>query len=495
MFTNLALAEDREVTSGVPIVAKISSTETHTYQFTTSKNGETYITLDQTTGDFSLVLYNANGDIVDNDYSYTNYKNIVLDTEIPKGTYYLEVKPYEWNKITSAAYRIKATYPSAFSRNSTTFEPNDTSETAVSMISTQTYSSSNSSIVDRDVYQFTTSKSGKATIVLDNTTAGFTFELYNRDGIKLHEESRIKGSVIKFETTLASGVYFIHMKPSWETGITSSNYRIKATFADKTPSVDSIYDTGTALAGTAVSNVKVYAVIGLTKIAETTAKDGKYSMKIPKQKAGTKIGVYSIDTAGNRSSTKTITVVSSAVKAASSGYTKLKVSWSQLPGVQGYEVYRSTSSTGTYSKVGTVVSGSTLSFTNSSLTTGKTYYYKVKPYKTVSGKKVYYAFSNIGSAKPVLAAPAKVTAAKVSTTAIKTSWAKVGEASGYEVYRATTKTGIYTKVKTLTTVSSLTFTNTGLGKGKTYYYKVRAYRVVSGKKIYSPYTTIVSAKL
>src|SRR5690606_18486201 len=102
---------------------------------------------------------------------------------------------------------------------------------------------------------------------------------------------------------------------------------------------------------------------------------------------------------------------------------------------------------------------------------------------------------NIGSAKPTLAAPAKATAAKASTTAIKTTWAKVGEASGYEVYRAASKAGTYTKVKTLTSVSSLTFTNTGLGKGKTYYYKVRAYRVVSGKKIYSPFTTIVYSKL
>lgn len=470
-------------------------TDKDVYQFTTNKDGEFYITLDKTTGDFSIVLYDANGDTVDDAISYAGVKNVALKGDIPKGAYYLEVKPDGWNKISNAAYRIQATYPSNFKRNPTTLEPNDTSETAVPMISTQAYSSSNSSVIDRDVYQFTTSKSGKAAIVLDNTTAGLSLELYDRDGIKLHDDVSIKGGVIKFEATLAPGIYYLHVKPSWETGLTSTNYRIKATFADKTPSVDSIYDTGTYLAGTAVSNIKVYAVVGSTKIAETTAKDGKYSMKIPKQKAGTKIGVYSIDSAGNKSSTKTITVVSSGVKAASAGYNKLKVSWAQMPGAQGYEVYRSTSSTGTYSKVGTVTSGSTLSFTNSSLTTGKAYYYKVKAYKTVSGKKVYYAFSNVGSGKATLAAPAKITAAKASTTAIKTTWAKVGEASGYEVYRATSKGGTYAKVKTLTSVSSLTFTNTGLGKGKTYYYKVRAYRVVSGKKIYSPYTTIVSTKM
>ncbi|SDI64213.1 Fibronectin type III domain-containing protein [Planococcus glaciei] len=466
------------------------------YQFTTNKDGSFYITLDQTTGGFHLRLYDANGDTVDSGYAYASGNSKVLEGNIQKGTYYLEVEPYDWNRITNAVYRINATYPSTFSRNASTLEPNDTNETAAPLISNQAYSSTSASSIDRDVYQFTTNKSGKATILLDKTTGGAWIGLYDRNGTVVASNYLYTGGdVIKIEETLAQGTYYIHIEPYGWSGLTSSNYRLKATFADKTPSVDSIYDTGTALAGTAVSNIKVYAVVGSTKIAETTAKDGKYSMKIPKQKAGTKIGVYSIDAAGNRSSTKTITVVSSAVKATSIGYNKLKVSWAQMPGTQGYEVYRSTSSTGTYSKVGTVTSGSTLSFTNSSLTTGKTYYYKVKPYKTVSSKKVYYAFSNIGSAKPTLAAPAKVTAAKASTTAIKTTWAKVGEASGYEVYHATAKTGTYTKVKTLTTVSSLTFTNTGLGKGKTYYYKVRAYRVVSGKKIYSPYTTIVSTKL
>ncbi|WKA57789.1 pre-peptidase C-terminal domain-containing protein [Planococcus shenhongbingii] len=466
------------------------------YQFTANADGEVYITLDETTGGYSMHLYDANGDLVDHDYQSTSGNTIVLNANIIKGKFHLEVDPYSWSGIKSAAYRVKATYPSSFTRNTKSYEPNDTIETSMSMVSNQSYSSTSYSSIDQDVYKFTTDKSGTAAISLDNLTGGASLSLYdsNRTRLDTYYPSSI-GNSIKFEKQLGKGTYYIKINPYYWSGLTNANYRLKATFADKTPTVDSIYDTGITLVGTAVSNTKVYAAVGSSKIGEATAKDGKYSMKIPKQKAGTKIGVYTIDLAGNRSSTKTMVVVSASVKAASAGYSKLKVSWAQLPGAQGYEVYRSTSSAGTFSKVGTITSGSTLSYTNSGLTAGKTYYYKVRAYRTISGKKVYYPYSNSGNAKPSLAAPSKISASKASATAIKTSWSKVSEAGGYELYRATSKSGTYTKVKTETSGSSIAFTDTGLVKGKTYYYKVRAYRIVDGKKVYSPYTTIVSGKL
>ncbi|WKA53984.1 InlB B-repeat-containing protein [Planococcus shixiaomingii] len=184
-----------------------------------------------------------------------------------------------------------------------------------------------------------------------------------------------------------------------------------------------------------------------------------------------------------------------SAKAIAAGYNKNKVSWSKVSGANGYVVYRATSKSGTYSTVKTITSGSLLSYENSGLTAGKTYYYKVRAYRTVSGKSAYGPYSSIVSAVPALASPLKLTTAKTSSTSIIASWSKVNEASGYELYRATSKSGTYTKVKTQTSGSSISYTNTSLSKGKTYYYKVRAYRTVSGKKIYSPYTTIVSTKL
>ncbi|MEH7084096.1 S8 family serine peptidase [Neobacillus drentensis] len=180
-----------------------------------------------------------------------------------------------------------------------------------------------------------------------------------------------------------------------------------------------------------------------------------------------------------------------SVKVASSDYNKLTVSWTKVTGASGYEVYRATSKTGSYSKVATV-NGSTASYANSSLTTGQTYYYKVVAYTTVEGKKLVSPSSSIVSAKPGLKTPTSVKAAKASSTSIKVSWAKVSGASGYELYRATSKSGSFKKV---TSTTSSSYTNKKLTKGKTYYYKVRAYRTVNGSKVYSSYSSVVSKGL
>ena len=74
----------------------------------------------------------------------------------------------------------------------------------------------------------------------------------------------------------------------------------------------------------------------------------------------------------------------------STTYTNFK--WDKCVGVTGYEVYRSTSKNGTYTKVGTV---STTSFKNTGLKKGTTYYYKVRAYKTVGSTKLYGAYSSV----------------------------------------------------------------------------------------------------
>ncbi|MBV7504813.1 InlB B-repeat-containing protein [Bacillus sp. sid0103] len=213
---------------------------------------------------------------------------------------------------------------------------------------------------------------------------------------------------------------------------------------------------------------------------------------------------YSVRSVSYRNGRKTISAPStpvsattllsriSTIKASAPSAISAKIEWGKVSGATSYEVVRSTSSTGTYSLVASTSSNSLI---NSNLLTGKTYYYKVRAFRMVSGKKVYSSYSNIVSVRPTLAKPYKLTVSKKSSTSSKLTWSKVSYAHGYEIYRSTSSKGTYTRLKTITSGTTVSYTNTGLLRRKTYYYKVRAYRVVSGKKVYSSFTSVAYVRL
>jgi fibronectin type 3 domain-containing protein len=171
----------------------------------------------------------------------------------------------------------------------------------------------------------------------------------------------------------------------------------------------------------------------------------------------------------------------------SSGYNSVTLKWGSVTGANSYNIYRATSKSGTYSKIASTTS---TSYKNTSLTTGKTYYYKVKAVCVAGSTTTYSSYSAYKYAKPIPSTPS-TTVKSNSYTSIKVSWGKIDGASGYKVYRATSKTGTYSLIKTTTSTS---YTNSSLKTGKTYYYKVRAYRTVGSSKVYSSYSAYHSAK-
>lgn len=182
-----------------------------------------------------------------------------------------------------------------------------------------------------------------------------------------------------------------------------------------------------------------------------------------------------------------------SVKASSPAYNKAKVSWSGVSGAQGYIVYRSTKRSSGYSQVRTL-SASARNYTDTGLKTGTTYYYKVRAYKTVSGTRHLGAYSAVVNAKPVLAKAKKVKAKRAGKRKIRVSWKRVAGASGYKVYRSTKKNKGFKAVKTIKKAKTVKYTTKKMKKGKRYYFKVRAYRNVGGKKVYSAYSSRVSCK-
>lgn len=168
---------------------------------------------------------------------------------------------------------------------------------------------------------------------------------------------------------------------------------------------------------------------------------------------------------------------------------KIELSLKKQSGVDGYVVYRGTSENGTYKAVKTLKGAKNVSYTGKALKGKKLCYYKARAYKLIDGKKIYGAYSRIVSAKP--AQTTLVKAKAIGNKYVKITWKKASRASGYVIYRSTRKNSGYKKVG-ICSNQQLAFVDRKVKSGRTYYYKVRACRTVSGVKIYGAYSDVKS---
>ena len=157
--------------------------------------------------------------------------------------------------------------------------------------------------------------------------------------------------------------------------------------------------------------------------------------------------------------------------------------WNAVSGAAKYEVYRARSKDGTYTKYSTTTG---TAYTNSSyLTSGATYYYKVRALGANGNAGPYSAVVSV-TCRLKLTAPS-VTGGTDAQGRPTLKWNAVSGAAKYEVYRARSMNGDYIKYSTVTGTS---YTNTSyLANGTTYYYKVRA---LGSDGSYGPYSTPVS---
>ena len=91
---------------------------------------------------------------------------------------------------------------------------------------------------------------------------------------------------------------------------------------------------------------------------------------------------------------------------------------------------------------------------------------------------------------------AKVDFTKVTSASydkLRLSWEPLSGVDGYQIYRATSKSGKYAKIATVKGASGASYTDTGRTCGTRYYYKLRAYKKIGGKTVYSKYSTVLSA--
>jgi len=176
-------------------------------------------------------------------------------------------------------------------------------------------------------------------------------------------------------------------------------------------------------------------------------------------------------------------------KVTSTKYNKVSLKWNSAAKAASYLVYRATSKTGKLTKIGEV-KGTT--YTDKKVKVGQKYYYSVKAKATIGNAAVYGNASARVYAKPFLAKP--TISLKAGSKKATVKWKRVAGASGYVIYRSVKKTKGFKKVKTIKKGKTVKFVNKKLKGKKTYYYKVRAYKKVNGKKVYSKYSTVKKIK-
>lgn len=179
------------------------------------------------------------------------------------------------------------------------------------------------------------------------------------------------------------------------------------------------------------------------------------------------LGSYSDPAKGRTMAKASITSI------ASLSSSKIQITWKKVGNAASYDVYRAASEKGTYKKIATVKKN-VRQYTDQSVKSGKRYYYKVVASGTFEGARITGGYSDPVSFQALN--QVKISSVKVTPDdGLKIRWSKVSGATKYKIYRAQSKQGQYKAVATVKGASAVTYTDTKIIPGKTYYYKVQAY--------------------
>ncbi len=247
-------------------------------------------------------------------------------------------------------------------------------------------------------------------------------------------------------------------------------------------------------------SAKEYVYDGKNKTPKVTVKtsDGKilengkdYTVSYPEKRNS--VGNYklTVEFKGKYSGSKTFTVKiragATSSLSAKSYLNAVKLTWKKVEGATGYGVFVYNSKTKKYEKYADT---KRTAINVKKLKSGTKYKFRVKAY-TVIGEKTYYAdkYKNISA----VTKPSKVKLGNIASKRrgeVSLEWKKANGADGYRVVYADNskfKSSDKVTVSGGKTVGNIV---KNLKSGKKYYFKVRAYKSLNGKKVYGPYSAV-----
>ena len=164
--------------------------------------------------------------------------------------------------------------------------------------------------------------------------------------------------------------------------------------------------------------------------------------------------------------------------------------WSKVKKATGYRVYQYNSSTGNWKALETTTDRT---FTVKNLKPGTAYTFCVKAYTKTAEDTIWSnSYTEIETATKPAKPTLKLTSTKKGTVNI--TWTNVKGESGYQVYFSDKKNGEYSRIKNYS-ADTVKASKNKLTSGKTYYFKVRAYKKTASGTVYGSFSSVKSIKI
>ena len=188
-----------------------------------------------------------------------------------------------------------------------------------------------------------------------------------------------------------------------------------------------------------------------------------------------------------------------SIKSETVDFKKIKLTWEPVLSASGYEIFRSLGN-GKDEKIAVIGDSNTTTYydTKSLKASSKPYFYTIRAFYKLSDTEYLYshlAFDDYGTKASVGTAQFTEHRALVKKSnnkqlsGIKLSWDKVAKADGYEIYYMDEDGDApFKKLTTVKGKTTYTVKTSKLKKDHAYTFRIRAYRVIDGKKYFGDYS-------
>lgn len=291
------------------------SDDEHIYKVTLNQAGRITINLESYIEDVYLDLYDANGEEVwYTEHIYTgspsNPKKWSGWEDLEAGTYYIKISKAYGN---TGKYNLKVNYTAA---NNNEKEPNNgTEEAQLLTLNNQTINGFISWNDDSDFYKIVLPKAGRITINLASYIDDVYLDLYDASGEEVwYTEHIYTGSSSNPKKwsrwgDLKAGIYYIKISKYYgDTGKYSLSVQCPS-LLPAPPTVNEVSNKSTTVIGKTIAYGTVSIKINSKVYTGKSDGKGSFSIKIPTQKAGTKLYITVKDKYGYTSKERVVVVV------------------------------------------------------------------------------------------------------------------------------------------------------------------------------------------